>query len=103
MPMTMRRGSLMRCGSLRAANANEPRRCEAHRRGALRARREAASKTLLEVGEMADHDLARAVVVVTSDGLDDLLVRLLRRAARLLVAQVADRRDEQLAVCLDRR
>src|SRR2546430_10079706 len=71
-------------------------------RGAIGARREAASQALLEVVEVREHDLARALGVMTAYRLDDLLVRLLRRAARLLVAQVADRRHEQLAVRLDR-
>src|SRR5439155_1672826 len=81
---------------------NKPSAGQGSDRGAIGARREAASQSLLEIVEVREHDLASALGVVTAYRLDDLLVRLLRRTARLLVAQVADRRHEQLAVRLDR-
>src|SRR5438874_1016537 len=104
MASTMRRRSLTRRtrGSLRAARPHQPRRADAHRRGTVGACREAAPKTLLEVSEVREHDLARAIVVVSADSLDKLFVRLLGRASGLLVAQVADRRYQQLAIRLDR-
>src|SRR6266850_3281760 len=96
----MRRGSLTRD---LAARAHETRRGDARRLLGLGAVGEAAAQPLLEGGQVREHQVARTLGVMPPHPLDQLLVRLLRRPARLVVPQVAERGYEQLAVRLDRR
>src|SRR5258706_7487222 len=98
----IRRGSLMRARSA-PSGADELRRGERRPLFRHNAVGEAPAQALLEVGEVGQHDLARALRIVPPHRLDDLLMRFLRRAARSLVAEVADRGDEQLAIRLDGR
>src|SRR3954465_10041303 len=101
----MRRISRRRCGAGRsfgsaASAAHQTWRGDRGRPRGLGAIGEAPAKTLLEVREMREHELARPPGIVSPHGLDELLVRLLCRAARLVIAEIADRGHEQLAVCL---
>src|SRR6266550_3149004 len=66
-------------------------------------RREPAAKSLLEVPEVFEHELARGIRVVRADRVKDLLVRLLGHLRRTHVAHVVERLHEQVAVRRDGR